>query len=159
MGFCPTLVTMRRRVFPTAIGLIPPLSLFKAQRFAPLKVSFICSGTLPNNTRLTNTAKVLKSRFPVSPTALPTSCFRRPGRKPSGPAADPGLKESIALLISLLEAVLGWNIPSSGERGRLRSASEGGCFSCKAVNVSEKKGARPFDEQISLTAPLIVSLH
>ena len=68
----------------------------------------ICSGTLPDSTRLTKTVKVPKSRFPVSPTDLPTSCLRWPGRRPSGPAADPGLKELIALLVSVLEPVLGW---------------------------------------------------
>ena len=135
IGFSPTFVAKRRRVFLIASCLIHPPCLFRAQRFALQKVSFVCSGTLPNNTRLTNTAKVSKSRFPVSPTELPTSCLRWPGRRPSGPAAESGLKVFIALLISFLEAVLGWCILSSGGRGRLRSVSTGGCFSCKTVKV------------------------
>ena len=135
MSFCPTSVANRRSVFPTAIGLIPLPSLFKVQWFAPKKVSLTCLGTLPDSTRLTNTAMVPKSQFPVSPTDLPSNCLRWPGRRPSGSAADPGLKESIALLISLLEAVVGWCIPSYGGRGRLRSARAGECFSCKAVIV------------------------
>ena len=118
-------------------------------------MSVIYLGTLPDNTRLTSTANVSKSRFPVSQTDLPKSCLRWFGWRPSGLAADPGLKESIALLISLLEAVLGWCIPSSEGRGRLRSDGAGGCFSCKAVKVSEENTARPFDEQTSLTAPLM----
>ena len=96
-----------------------------------------------------NTAKIPKSRYPVTLTDLPTSCLGCPCRRPSSPAADPCWKESVSLQIFFL-----YILPSGG-RGSLRSPSAGGYFSCKAVKVSEEKVERPFDEQSSLIAPLI----
>ena len=121
------------RVVPTAMGLIPPSFLLRAQRFAPKKIGRISSGIVPLRVKLTSFVKESKSLFPASD--APIRCFKWTGLRPSGPPEEPAGKESIPDFTDSDEAEM-WASSLSGAVGKEIPSGTAGCLSLRLFEVS-----------------------
>lgn len=149
------LAAKRRKLVPTAIGLMPLSFFLRAQRFAPYNVSATSVITLPASIKFIKEIIELRRDSQVSVEQFPIRSFRCCGVRPSRPPAEPLGNDNTALRATS-EDTCRQGKDGSGGSGSMWLAGAGGCLLRSAVNVSGEFGATVSLENKSRAALFIL---
>ena len=120
-------------MLPTTIERMPPSFLFKAQSEAPQNTGWISLGKRPARHKLENCVRSVSSLLPASPVDAHVKSFKCCGRRPSGPPADPGMKDLIAPRMSDSSTEIQFSL--EGGSGVEPVFAQIGCFSRNTAAV------------------------
>src|SRR6218665_4098784 len=119
------------QIYPTAVGLKPPLSLLRAIMLPPNKMGLTSWGQSPRSSRLMKSVRAPTrcSDSPPNPTRSP----KWPGLNPSGPGADPAGNVRTARSTSAAVTCHDPDASGVGSLPRATGSGSNGCFSIKSL--------------------------